>query len=387
MADLKAAEKALAKAKVRLMTMKDTAFWVSICLAMRHYFDASVQTAQTDGTTVWYNPDFFMKMDQDEQLFVLVHEISHIAFDHPGRLNGREIVRWNKAADHAINLLWKARGLSIPSFALCDPQYIGMSAEEIYELLPPEPPQNQNGNGQGMGPGGAPGGSHIAPPKVSAKEHQQQINDILMNAAMQSKAQGDTPGTVPGSVELELDRFLKPKLPSKVLLQRYFNRMSRGGRNWGRPNKRYSDVYLPQRKSRHLGHVAVAVDASGSVSDEEFKRFISEVAGIFSSCFPQKISLITFDTRIRQVDEVRSMQELLDLKFIGRGGTDIEDVLLWARDYNPQVMMVFTDGWFPFPDPQDMPNTKSTDFLWLIHDNENWETPLGSVVHYGMRDD
>lgn len=383
MADLKAAEKALAKAKVRLMTMKDTAFWVSICLAMRHQFDTSVETGQTDGTRIWYNPDFLMGMDQDEQLFLLVHEVSHVAFDHMGRLNGREGVRWNKAADHAINLMWKARGISVPKSALCDPQYIGMSAEEIYELLPPEPPQNPN---QAMGPGGAPSGSHLAPPTAEAKAHQQQHKEMLMNAAIQSKAQGDAPGTVPGSVELELDKFLKPKLPSKVLLQRYFNRMSRGGRNWSRPNKRYSDVYLPQRKSRHLGHVAVAVDASGSVSDEEFKRFISEVAGIFESCFPQKISLITFDTRIRQVDEVHSMQELLAIKFIGRGGTDIEDVLLWARDYSPEVMMVFTDGYFHFPDPQDMPATKGTDFLWLIHDNEGWKPPLGSVVHYGMRD-
>lgn len=66
---------------------------------------------------------------------------------------------------------------------------------------------------------------------------------------------------------------------------------------------------------------AVAVDTSGSVTDDQFTRFITEIHSILRTMNPEKITVVQFDTHIKSVDEVRNVHELSTLKFTGRGGT------------------------------------------------------------------
>ena len=92
---------------------------------------------------------------------------------------------------------------------------------------------------------------------------------------------------------------------------------------------------------------------------------------------PECITFIQFDTEIHSVDHVKSVQELMQLKFTGRGGTAITPVIEWANQNKPQLLMVFTDGFFRFPGIQTkVPTT------WLIHNNPTFAAPFGKVVHY-----
>ena len=94
---------------------------------------------------------------------------------------------------------------------------------------------------------------------------------------------------------------------------------------------------------------------------------------------PDEISLGEFDTSIKRVETIKSLQELRNMKFHGRGGTRIEPVLQWAIDHKPELLLIFTDGCFHFHDEDLKPKC---DVIWLIHDNETFEAPFGKVIHY-----
>ena len=38
-------------------------------------------TAATDGSAIYYHPDFISNISEEEQTFVFAHEVCHVAFD------------------------------------------------------------------------------------------------------------------------------------------------------------------------------------------------------------------------------------------------------------------------------------------------------------------
>jgi predicted metal-dependent peptidase len=89
-------------------------------------------TMATDGKRHFYNPDFIHELTQEELLGVQCHESEHDARHHGTRRNGRDPEKWNIACDYAINIDLIDQGLTLPTGALIDAQYRGMSAEDIY---------------------------------------------------------------------------------------------------------------------------------------------------------------------------------------------------------------------------------------------------------------
>lgn len=376
-AALEVATRALNKAKIQLMSKPDTTFFTTVCFSLKHLWDFTVPTACTDGREIRYNPDFFMKQGPDEQLGLLLHETYHVVLGHMTRLAGRCPFKWNMAADYAINQMITDRGFKIPKGGLLDEKYRGMTAEQIYDLLP-DPPKDESTIHFEM-PTDGPAENGIATP-VPVEVVEREIQDILVRAKIQSEIAGDAPGSIPGEIELFISNLLKPKIPFAQLLRRYFNGFAKTDYAWTHPNRRYfPDHILPSLYGESMGHVAFAADASGSVSDADFQRIISEVGGVIKKVKPDLISLVTFDTHIRQVDELSTLTELKNIKFTGRGGTRIGPTIQWALENKPKVMVVFTDGYFTFP--EDLPSVK-VPFLWIIHDNPGFKAPFGRVIHY-----
>lgn len=362
-----AAKKALDKAKIKLMTTPDSAFVSTLCFSLKHAWDESIPTAATDGRTIWFNPEAYLKLTPGQQLSRLLHETWHPALGHLGRLGSRNPGRWNAACDYFINLMLIDAGFErIPTW-LVDEKYRGMSADQIYDLLP----EDEQGD---------PDENDLRPPLTEPEEAalKAEIEDLVVRAAVQSRMQGDKPGTIPGSIQIFLDKLLNPKLPWQTILRKYMNNMNKVDYSWRRPNRRYfPDHHLPSLYSEALIDIAVAVDTSGSVSDEEFHRFVSEVASIFKSHKPKKITLIQFDTSLKAINEVHSLDELKALKFTGRGGTRIKPVIDWVHENKPQLMMIFSDGGF-----HHYNQSVKSPLLWMIHNNPKFTAPYGKIVHY-----
>lgn len=119
--------------------------------------DCRVDTALTDGTNIYFDIDFYTKLNQDERVFVLAHEVWHNALLHFLRRENRLQDLWNIATDCEINYALKQDGFVMPA-NLCLPSRAdeGKCAEDIYErLLKQQGKQKKrNDNKQGQSSGG-----------------------------------------------------------------------------------------------------------------------------------------------------------------------------------------------------------------------------------------
>ena len=356
---------ALTKAKIRLMSTPDSAFFTTVCFSLKHLWDDTLLTAATDGTSIRFNPQFFLSLTTDEQVFLLLHESMHVAYQHINRKMGREHRKWNVAGDLVINQHLVDRGFKMPSMGLLDPQYRDMSTEQIYDRLPNDPPCPM---------------PDLLDSTMEPDALKREIEDILVRAQVQSKMENDKPGSIPGEIQIFLNGLLEPKLPWYRILQKYLSSYNKNDYTFRKFNRRYFPKFiLPGLRSENLIEIAVAIDTSGSVTDDEFQVFVSEVHAILRMMNPEKISLIHFDTRIRSIDTVKTVKELSKVQFTGRGGTSIGPVMNWINENKPQLTLIFTDGCFGFYGQETQ-----RDVIWLIHNNPQFDASFGKVIYYDI---
>lgn len=381
------------KAKVALMTRPNTAFFTTMFLNMKHTWDYSVPQAMNNGLEVKYNPDYFLSLDKEQRLGLMMEETLHTAFMHMERLGERDKDRWQRAADEVARNALNDAGFKLPPDRTFDTQYQGKSSDEVYRLIPvndPPPPQDQNdlapppvgGGGSGDGDSGEGGDSNQQSQgnsQAAADANlRSKVEDLLVQANQAAKMAGNVAGSVPGQLELFLEKLLNPVLPWQTILRRWMMAQAKTDFTMRRPNKRFfPQHYLPSMLSESLVDVMVAVDISGSVSDSDFQQFVSETHRIMKAFKPKSIRFIQFDTKIQHDDNIRSLNDLKKLKFHGRGGTDPTPVIELANQVKPKVLLFFTDGEFW----RELPDYKGN-LVWLIHNNERFEAPYGKTVHY-----
>lgn len=104
--------------------------------------DKRCSTASTDGTNIFFDCDFYMKLNKDERIFVLAHEIWHCIMLHLARKQTRNMELFNIAADMEVNhMLSNAKStthaeLTAPDKLLFPPKGLeGKSAEVLYDWL------------------------------------------------------------------------------------------------------------------------------------------------------------------------------------------------------------------------------------------------------------
>src|SRR5579864_5753000 len=153
-------ERKLTRARTQLLLNQP--FFGTLCLRLK-LVSGTVPTMATDGKHIVYSPDFVSSLQPSELEAVLAHEVLHCALAHHCRRGSRDPRLWNEAADFAINPIVLNNGLALPSGALNDPGFAGLSAEEIYARL-----LQNDGNASGgecpSPPQACPGGSGTNPP-------------------------------------------------------------------------------------------------------------------------------------------------------------------------------------------------------------------------------
>lgn len=375
------AAKAYDKAKITLMAMPDTLFYANILFSLKQTWLETIPTANTNGKALNLNPDWFLSLTATQRIGLLLHEILHVALQHSVRLKERNPSLFNQAADYVINDLLIQKQYDLPDQALYDTAYTDMSTEQVYNLLyQQEIDKGNNPDGDSYGIAGIGLDLDYADTKeVSAVQNE--ISNIILQAATQSKMHSEHAGNLPGEIAIELAKQINPKLPWNVILANFMQSFAKDDFSWSRPNRRYlPDYYLPSRYSEAIGNVCIAVDSSGSVTDEEFNYFITEIASLQYTMNPEKITLLDFDTTIKKVHEITGTTDIFkEVQFHGRGGTNITPVLEWANKHKPIVLLVFTDGQFRQPDIK-----VTCPLIWLIHGDYTFEPPQGKVIKYDI---
>jgi hypothetical protein len=119
-------------------------FYGELLMHLNVYGSSTVETMCTNGTDVVFGPYFVLDHTPQQLAWVLAHEILHCIGDHQGRRGTRHPRKWNIAADYAINpILYDDDLLKYPTHngkfsGLYDPRFIGMRAEDIYDILEKE---------------------------------------------------------------------------------------------------------------------------------------------------------------------------------------------------------------------------------------------------------
>lgn len=166
-------------------------------------------------------------------------------------------------------------------------------------------------------------------------------------------------GTAPAGWRRWAESIAEPMEDWRVLLGAAFRACiaaasgGAGDYTYRRPGRRTPSlggkVILPSLR-RPLPQVAVVVDTSGSVSDRDLGRALSEVAGISRAVGVQgnRISVYSCDAAVHTVQRVCNTEEIT---LAGGGGTDLRKGIDRAATASPHpdVIVVLTDGATPWP--------------------------------------
>jgi len=354
-------------------------------------------TAATNGRNFYYNKKFIEKLSVKKLEFLFGHEILHCVFDHFGRLGSRDPKIANIAQDFAVNqiLVDERIGDKITEVKIClDNKYRGMAWEEIYddimknvkvidlaqlgELLD-EHIKEQESAGAGDGKEGKDGKGG---PGSLTKEEAQAIRDEIKNAMIQSAAAAGA-GKTPAGIMRMIKSMTEPKMNWRDLIRQEIQSIVRNDFSFQRFNRKsaHSGAVLPGMREDVTIDVAIAIDMSGSIGEEDATVFLSEIKGIMDQYVDFKINLWCFDTAIYNHQEIThdNSDELLSYQPEGGGGTNFEANWEYMKDIGvqPRKFIMFTDG-YPCGGWGD---EDYCDTLFIVKGSDNI-APFGQTVIY-----
>jgi predicted metal-dependent peptidase len=396
--------------KVMREEVMDRIITARIGLLLRHPFfgnmatrlrivaaDEWLGTAAVDGRNLYFNTQFFNAMDNKEVEFVLAHEIYHMVYDHLGRRDNRNPMLYNIAADYIVNNeLVDGRIGTKPKIVDCyqDFKYRGWTSEEVYDTLYDEAKKNGEEFVKQLGEmldehldmegDGDEEGQSKGRPKYSQAEIDQikdEVKEAMINSAQTAGA-----GNVPAGIERMVKELTEPKINWRELLRQQIQSTIKHDYTFGRPSRKgwHTGVILPGMNFMDTIDICVAIDMSGSISNEQAGVFLSEIQGIMEEYKDYKIKVWCFDTKVYNEDDFSGddAREITEYNVAGGGGTDF--VVNWTymkdNDIQPKKFIMFTDGyaWDSWGDEN------YCDTVFIIHSNHNKElqAPFGITAHY-----
>lgn len=352
-------------------------FFASILLRM-DIVETDEPTMSTNGRELRYNRTWWEKQPRLERHFILMHEALHVALLHHMRGKGKIHKNWNIACDYVINAILHRNGNRLfsvkPDNALFrDIEDASKTAEEVYtELI-----QNDS-EGEGE-PEPEWGEVEQADPAGADDDKQNDLIQIqqLINTA---KAQGD----LPSYVEEAFTQFVSEKADWQSILSRWVEEVANADYTFMRPNSRFAHtgIGMPTLYSEAYGGIAIAVDTSGSMSQEELQLAVGEVINASKTYEDnsQEINcrIIYFDAIVHSVDTIEDAEDVPPP--VGRGGTDFRAPMkcINEMDDQPKGNVIITDGWC-----NSFGDEPEGDVLWMItsRGDKNFSPPFGEVIH------
>ena len=193
-------------------------------------------------------------------------------------------------------------------------------------------------------------------------------------------------GTGSASMDRWLNKLNKPKINWRAELRKFvaqvFDQL-----DYAYSNKRYiwQDMHLPGPKEADTGsytNVVIAIDTSGSISDDTLSKFASELLKLFKMYSIQKCHIIWCDSEISSVQtfDVDSTFDIKKLKPTGGGGTSFKPPFKWVDDNIikkgkvPAFFIYFTDAYGDAPHTTEYKiKTYERRILWVITENDSAE--------------
>lgn len=398
------AEKKLRRARTMLILGDgDEPFFGSVAIGLDLIEDKRCRTAATDGKTIIYNADWIESLDIEETMALFEHEVFHVALKH-GRLM-RDVIKepnfdmalWQQACDYPINELLQRKGRKLPlgpngEPPVLDSKYDGWSAMRIYRQLLEDKEamldcdgdatdgsgqdnDQKGGDAQGQQQNGAPSDDGDQEQKnkrdelieetgnfggimpllddvgeVASDEEVKKVErnfemTVMNSARVLEKSLESQIGDIPGFVQEIIEAHTKPQRTYKDELIDIMEEITRDDYNWGKPNRKYEDVYLPSLYDKKLAELVVIVDSSGSVTQKELEIYAGEISGILEEFEGIQVHVLFHHVSVYNIETYESSD--LPVKFgnIRSGGTSYRDAYrkIETEGYDPKAVLHFTD--------------------------------------------
>lgn len=402
------AEVLIKKAHIQLMRHRKTYMLAGVLMMGDSEFIDEVPTAGTDGLNKYYNKSYVEQLrSQAEVNFLVAHEGGHIFLKHFPR--HRDLFKENSrlaniAMDYALNAyllsIADPQLLSMPEGGLYDSKFENWSVRQIYNYL-------KTGCDNEGTPEGEPKDEYDRKGKrvirignktfagESQDEHDTDAMDGMTDEQIEKLGKEidkavQQAGLLAGMDGADLPRalaeLLQPEINWVDVLADFLSERVRGTDEYtfAKFNRKRMavDLYRPSTYNEKVGRVVVAIDTSGSITDEMTAQLCTELASICDNCSPDEVHVLWWDTSVKghQVfsDNYQNLRYVL--KPVGGGGTCVSSVSNYLNEYqiDTDCVIVFTDGYVE----HDIRWNVNAPTLWLVTDCESFIPPSGQVVKF-----
>lgn len=377
-----------------------------------------------------YNPDFVNKLSKDEMTGILAHEILHLAYLHLTRGRNLNKKLLNISQDIVVNevlkdnnfilpdgVIWSDNNREVIVFNKVVQKCNTKTAEEIYwELIDNIKEELKGAKGKGkkdnskgeeieidadeLGDYEIEGSNNEGKGKVrnfdrhiqgkgkDGKELDKEERDKIEKDWIEKIQEAYIGSKIAGKEPLGIDRLVgrlhESRINWKQLLSRYIQSCLPSDFTYSKPNKKSisSGFYMPDVEKERI-EIAVGIDVSGSIGNEELQDFLSEVVGI-ARAFRERIkmTLFTHETKIvnEWVIENGNVQKILALNIKGGGGTSFitpyKEFIEKHKDI--KLMVWLTDGCGDKIEKKDL----KCNIIWILSKNGSDELikDIGKVI-------
>jgi predicted metal-dependent peptidase len=195
------------------------------------------------------------------------------------------------------------------------------------------------------------------------QQEQQNLETQWQQRLAGAAQQAQQAGKLNGAMARMVDHFLQPQLPWRMLLARYMTMMARDDYTYMRPSRREGSAIFPSLRSSQL-EIIIAIDTSGSVSDQEISQCIAEINALKGQ-MRARITLLACDSKLAEgAPWIYEPWEdfCAPGKFQGGGGTSFKPVFESVKQMQtPDLLVYFTDAKGEFPEQE--PNYP---VIWLV---------------------
>ena len=351
-------------------------FFGSVALSLK-VVPADIPTMATDGKSIMWGEAFVIKTEEPELLGVMAHEVCHVTFKHMLRRGERDHKLWNIACDLAINPILLEAGFKLPVGALYDENYLGLSAEAIYDRLPEDAKQKMS-DGAGMGEVQDAKGDEGQP--MSDAEIKQMEADVDSKVMMAANAARSI-GKLPVAIEELVNRMKRSQIDYRDTMRRFFSGDQPDDYSLRRPQRKLfhaAGIIAPSINKVGVGNIVIGVDSSGSVHSGDLAQFLGEMNAISEDMQPTSITVIVCDTKVNAVRRYEQGELIEDIQVGGRGGTLVTPVFDYIEDNQIDVdqMVYLTDlQVFDFPEEPHYP------VLWVSCWENAKAAPWGETTY------
>jgi predicted metal-dependent peptidase len=334
---------------------------------------------------MWWNPAFLASLTPKQVIGLLKHECYHLVFEHTTTRRHDPHVVWNYAADLAINSLIPEielpKGGLIPGKAfdaLTEEQLEKMDSNQINQfnaisakiatfpkgeasewyfarLMEDEAVKEAITNpAKGDGSSGMPGNmdDHEGWGDMSDEEREiarGKIRQAVDEAVKECDKKGHW-GSIPAETRGKIREAISKEIPWEMILKQFVGMSRRAKRSTSRMrlNKKYPGIHSGHKRG-YTSSIAVYIDQSGSVSNDELSLLFGELRNLAKST---EFVTYHFDTEVDEKSEaVWRNGKTPETHRTRCGGTCFKAPSIHANKNKHRFdgYLILTDGYAPNP--------------------------------------